>query len=257
MKKNVPDPSLQITNRPAIVENLTSKDPLLRHRLHAVTTENNLHGLVRQRPTLEFWSYLVAEVREREFVIAGDVRVAAMIQRDAKKASNAGEIECEYFMKDGRCRQGCLCPNKHVRLLPNQEKCHNCSGIGHRTNDCSRPKRTQQKETTEKRDFQKPKVAQVLEVTEESERESVSKMRAATDHEILGEPEPNVSVKTQTFTDGILGMRHAAQECDNGRWIWADTGATHEPVRRSQQVLDHVSCSCQLVMSRAGPVLMV
>ena len=80
---------------------------------------------------------------------------------------------------------------------------------------------------------------------------------AATDREILGEPEPNVSVKTQTFTDGILGMRHAAQECDNGRWILADTGATHEPVRRFQQVLDHVSCSWQLVMSRDGPVLMV
>ena len=99
-------------------------------------------------------------------MIAGDVRVAAMIQRDAKKASNVGEIVCEYFMKDGGCRQRSLCPNKHVRLLAKQIKCFHCDGIGHRADDCSRPKRTQQKETTEKRDFQKPKVAQVLEVTE-------------------------------------------------------------------------------------------
>ena len=85
MKINVPDPSLQITTQLDIVEKLTSKDPLFRHRLHAVITENNLHGLVRQRQTLEFWSYLVAEVTELEVVIAGDVRAAAMIQRDAKK----------------------------------------------------------------------------------------------------------------------------------------------------------------------------
>ena len=158
--------------------------------MHAVATENNLHGLVRQRQTLEFWSYLVAEVRELEVVIAGDVRVTAMFQRDAKKVSNVGEIECEHFKRDGGCRQGGLCPNKHVELLPKQGKCYNCGGIGHRVNDCSRPKRTQQKETTEKRDFQKPKVAQALEVADESERESVSKTVAATVREILGEPEP-------------------------------------------------------------------
>ena len=71
-KMNSPDPSLQTTTLPAPVEKLTSKDPLFRHRSHAVITENNLHGLVRQRQTLEFWSYLVAEVRELEVVFAGD-----------------------------------------------------------------------------------------------------------------------------------------------------------------------------------------
>ena len=49
MKLNVPDPSLQITTLLTIVERLTSRDPLFRHRLHTVITENNLHGLVRQR----------------------------------------------------------------------------------------------------------------------------------------------------------------------------------------------------------------
>ena len=42
-------------------------------------------------------------------------------------------------------------------------------------------------------------------------------MVAATVGEILGEPEPNVSVKTLTIIDGILRITHAAtQECDNG-----------------------------------------
>ena len=57
MKMNVPDPSLQITTLLAIVEKMTSKDPVFRHCLHAVITENDLQGLVRQRQTLELWSY--------------------------------------------------------------------------------------------------------------------------------------------------------------------------------------------------------
>ena len=48
MQMHVPDPSLEITTRLAIVEKLTSKDLLYRHRLRAGITENNLHGLVRQ-----------------------------------------------------------------------------------------------------------------------------------------------------------------------------------------------------------------
>ena len=44
MKMNVPDPSLQITTLLTIVERLTSKDPLFRHRLQTVVTENNLYG---------------------------------------------------------------------------------------------------------------------------------------------------------------------------------------------------------------------
>ena len=48
MQMHVPDPSLEITTRLAIVEKMTSKDLLYRHRLRAGITENNLHGLVRQ-----------------------------------------------------------------------------------------------------------------------------------------------------------------------------------------------------------------
>ena len=83
---NVSDLLLQITTLLAIIEILILKDPLFRHRLHAVITENNLNVFVRQRQALKCWSYLVGEVRELEVVIAGDVRVAAVIQRDAKKA---------------------------------------------------------------------------------------------------------------------------------------------------------------------------
>ena len=39
-------------------------------------------------------------------------------------------------------------------------------------------------------------------MTEESEKESVSKIVAATVREILGEPEPDVSEKTLTIPDG-------------------------------------------------------
>ena len=68
-------------------------------------------------------------------------------------------------------------------------------------------------------------------MADESEKGSVSKIVAATVREILGESEPNVSVKTLTITDGILGMTDGAkQECGNGTWILADTGATHDPV---------------------------
>ena len=59
----------------------------------------------------------------------------------------------------------------------------------------------------------------------------MSKNVAATVCDILGGPEPGVSLKTLTITDGILGMTHAAkQECGDGTWILADTVATHEPV---------------------------
>ena len=67
----------------------------------------------------------------------------------------------------------------------------------------------------------------------------MSKIVAPTVREILGEPEPSASVRTLTITDGILGVTHAAkQECDDGTWILADTGATHEPVslRKGQKI---------------------
>ena len=96
MNMNVPDPSFQITTLLSSVERkLTSKKPLHRHRSHAVISEKNVQGLVRQRHTLEFWSYLVAEVRERE---AGDVRVANVIQWDVNKVSNVTDIESEFFL---------------------------------------------------------------------------------------------------------------------------------------------------------------
>ena len=122
----------------------------------------------------------------------------------------------------------------------------------------------QHKEKTEKRESQNPKVAQMLEVADESERENVSKIVAATVREILGDPEPSVSVRTLTITDGILGVTSAGQqECNDGTWVLADTGATHEPVsvRKGQKIptgtLDHVSCSWRLVMSMDGLALMV
>ena len=76
-------------------------------------------------------------------------------------------------------------------------------------------------------------------MADESERESVSKIVAPTVREILGEPEASASVRTLTITDGILGVTHAAkQECDDGTWILADTGATHELVslRKGQKI---------------------
>ena len=72
-------------------------------------------------------------------------------------------------MTDGGCRRGGLCSNKHVKLLPKQGKCCNCGGTGHRAIKCPRPKRTQQKEPNEKRNFQKPKVSQAVAVAEERE----------------------------------------------------------------------------------------
>ena len=66
-------------------------------------------------------------------------------------------------------------------------------------------------------------------MSDESEKESVSKNAATPVREILGEPEPDVSVKSLTIIDGILRMTHAAkQECDDGTWVLADTEATHE-----------------------------
>ena len=58
-------------------------------------------------------------------------------------------------------------------------------------------------------------------------RENVSKIVAATVREILGDPDSSVSVNTLTTADGILNMK---QECDDGLWVMADTGATHESV---------------------------
>ena len=117
-----------------------------------------------------------------------------------------------------------------MKLLPRQGKCYICGALGRRANECSRPKQ-QQRERTEKRETQNPKVSQALEMPDEVERENMSKIVGATVREILGDPDSSVSVRTLTITDGILGMTHAAkQECDDGRWVLADTGATHEPV---------------------------
>ena len=70
----------------------------------------------------------------------------------------------------------------------------------------------------------------VSEVTEESEKKSVSKTVAATVREILGEP--NVSVKTLTITHGILGMTHAEkQECDDGM-MGRDRQTLEQPMNR-------------------------
>ena len=102
MKMNVPDPSFQITTLLTIDERFTSRDPLFRHRLHTVVTENNLHGLVRQIQIVECWSYLVAEVRELEVATGRDVRAAAMIQTTEKQGSSAVDVECEYFEKECR-----------------------------------------------------------------------------------------------------------------------------------------------------------
>ena len=148
-----------------------------------------------------------------------------------------------------------------MKLLSRQGKCYSCGALGHRANECPRPKRQQR--GTDKRESQNPRVAQVLEVPDDRERESVSRIVAATVREILGDPDASASVRTLAISDGVLGVTIAAQQaCDNGTWILADTGATHEPVsvrkdRRFQQVLDHVSCSWQLVMWMDGQVMMV
>ena len=97
----------------------------------------------------------------------------------------------------------------------------------------------QQRGGTDKRESQNPRVAQVLEVPDDGEREGVSRIVAATVREIMGDPDPSVSVKTLTISDGVLGVTIAAQQsCDNGTWILADTGATHEPVsvRKGQKI---------------------
>ena len=125
-----------------------------------------------------------------------------------------------------------------MKLLPKQGKCHNCGALGHRANDCARPK-PQHEEKTEERESQNPKVAQMLEVADESEKENVSKIVAASVREILGDSEPSVSVRTLTITEGILGVTSAGQqECNDGTWVLADTGATHEPVsvRKGQKI---------------------
>ena len=65
----------------------------------------------------------------------------------------------------------------------------------------------------------------------EVERENVSKIVAATVREILCDPDSSVAVNALTIADGILDVTHAAkQECDDGLWVMADTGATHESV---------------------------
>ena len=99
MKMKVPDPSLQITTLLTIVERLTSRDPLFRHRLHTVITENNLHGFVRQRQILEFWSNLVADVRELEVVIGRGGSAAAVTQKTDKPGLSAVGIECEFLRR--------------------------------------------------------------------------------------------------------------------------------------------------------------
>ena len=57
---------------------------------------------MRQRQIVEFWSYLVAEVRELEVATGRDVRVAALIQTTEKQGSSAVDVECEYFKKGRR-----------------------------------------------------------------------------------------------------------------------------------------------------------
>ena len=67
---------------------------------------------MRQRQTLEFWSYLVAEVRELE---AGDVRVANVIQWDVNKVSNVTDIESEFFLNmEGADMEACVPTSMYV-----------------------------------------------------------------------------------------------------------------------------------------------
>ena len=53
MKMNVQDPSPQITTLLSIVEKFAVKEPLFRHRLHAVITVNVIHGLIPRREKLK------------------------------------------------------------------------------------------------------------------------------------------------------------------------------------------------------------
>ena len=89
-------------------------------------------------------------------------------------------------------------------------------------------------------------------MTEESEKECVPKIVAATVREILGDLDPNVSVKTLAITGGVLGVTRAAkEECDDGTWILADTGAAHEPVglMKGQQIpASNRPCKLQLAI---------
>ena len=176
-------------------------------------------------------SYIVSEARELEVLISGNVRIAAVKQKAVAKVSNEIEIECEFFKRDGGCKeevcvQTCMCDfrpcKRNVAIVARMDIEQKC---------VFDQKQSQQRATTERRDSQKPKVAQVSEMRDESEKESVSKIASATVRENLGEAEPDVSVKSLTITDGILRMTHAAkQECGDGTWILADTRATHEPV---------------------------
>ena len=171
MKMNFPDPSLQITTLLTIVERLTSRDTLFRHRLHTVTTENNLHGFVRQTQILKFWSYLVAEVRELEVVTGRDGSAAAATQKTDKQGLSAVGIDCEFLKNDLGCRQGSLCSYKHAKMLATRGKCYNCGPLGHRACECSRPKN--KRDEGQKREPQNPRTSQTLKMPAEYDGENV------------------------------------------------------------------------------------
>ena len=113
--------------------------------------------------------------------------------------------------------------------------------------------RSHTKRKDRKRESQNPKVARrMLEVADENERENMSKIVAATVRELLGDHGPSALMRTLTITDGILGVTSAGQqECDDGTWVLANTGATHEPVsvKKGQKILAGTRpCKLQLVI---------
>ena len=70
----------------------------------------------------------------------------------------------------------------------------------------------------------------------------------------MGDIEPDVSLKTLWSSGGILGVTsNTIRSCNDGTWILADTGATHEPVglREGQKVSSGTRpCKLQLAIGQ-------
>ena len=61
-------------------------------------------------------------------------------KKEGRNEAKGKGKSCKFFLSEAGCKLGGQCKMEHPRLRPDEDRCFNCGGKGHKTSVCTRPR---------------------------------------------------------------------------------------------------------------------